>query len=168
MEKVESKVHINGRFTTSIKLERGVRQGCPLLALLFTISSQPLMLMIKAKVQSGKLEGITQDNGDQLTHQLFVDDTSLFFTTKEGNFACITEIIKRYERISSAALNLSKLMVVPLYLKGPIPNWLLIAGRKVVERREVISYLNYPIGHEITPTMEVDFLLGKVRKRLNP
>lgn len=81
VEKAESKVHINSRFIESIKLERGVKQGCPLSALLFTIS-QPLMLMIKEKLSIGEFEGIRLDNRDQLTHQLFVDDTGLFFTTQ--------------------------------------------------------------------------------------
>lgn len=68
VENAESKVHINGRFTKSIALGRGVRQGCPLSALLYTISTQPFMRMIQAKVDLGELEGIQLGNGEQLTH----------------------------------------------------------------------------------------------------
>lgn len=39
VEQVESKVHINGRFTQAIALERGVRQGFPLSSLLHSIST---------------------------------------------------------------------------------------------------------------------------------
>lgn len=58
VENAASKVHVNGRFTNPIELERGVRHGCPLSTLLFTILSQPLMLMIQNLVNQGELEGI--------------------------------------------------------------------------------------------------------------
>lgn len=55
---------------------------------------------------------------------------------------------------------------MPLFISGPIPEWMLNAGCKVVAWREVINYLGCPIGYGVTPTQEADFLLGKVRKRL--
>lgn len=58
VEKAMSKVHMNGRFTKSIDLERGVRQGSPLSSLLFIISTQPLMLVIHEQVALGELKGI--------------------------------------------------------------------------------------------------------------
>lgn len=84
VEKAESKVHVNGLFTEPIKLDRGVRQGCPLSSLLFVISTQPLMALINEPVDWGALEGIDIGGGKQLTHQLFADDTG-FFTL---DFSC--------------------------------------------------------------------------------
>lgn len=63
VEQAESKVHINGLFTPAIALERGVRQGCPLFTLLFTISTQPFMELIKEKTNSGELAGIDLGRG---------------------------------------------------------------------------------------------------------
>lgn len=167
VENVESKVHVNGRFTDSIKLDRGVRQGCPLSSLLFIISTKPLMTLLKNKVSIDELEGIPMGNDEQLTHQLFADDTSVFMTTNEENFRCVREVIRTYERISRACLNLSKSILIPLYMDGPIPQWLIGVGCKIAMHREVITYLDCPIGYGITASMEAKFLIGKVRKRLH-
>lgn len=135
-------MHVNGWFTESIKLEGGVRQSCPLSSLLFTISTKPLMTMLKEKGQTSKLEGIQLGNGEQLTHQLFVDDTDIFVTTTKENFRCVRQVIDAYERIFGACLNLSKSMVIPLFLKGQIPQWLREVGCKIVGHKEVITYLD--------------------------
>lgn len=58
VEQAQSKVHINGKFMAPIELERGVCQGCPMSTLLFVISTQPLMELIKEKVKDGELSGI--------------------------------------------------------------------------------------------------------------
>lgn len=39
VEQANSKVHVNGRFTTPISLKRGMCQGCPKSTLLFVIST---------------------------------------------------------------------------------------------------------------------------------
>jgi hypothetical protein len=69
-----AKVHFNGLFTPKFALGRGVRQGCPLAPLLFAISTQPLMLLLQEKLQTGLDIGAPQ----RLLYQLFADDTGLF------------------------------------------------------------------------------------------
>lgn len=64
------------------------------------------------------------------------------------------------------SLNLSKSMLVALFLTGPISKWMRNARCKVAARKEVINYLGYPIGHGVTPEQEAKFLLRKVKKRL--
>lgn len=56
-------MHVNGWFTEPIRLERGVRQGYLMSTLLFVISTQPLMEMVKEKAQRGELEGIQVGQG---------------------------------------------------------------------------------------------------------
>lgn len=140
VENVESKVHINGWFTRSIMLEWGVRQGCPLSVLLFTISTQAFMLMLKEQADLGNIEGVQLGNGEQLTHQLFAKNTGILFklvfkATKE-KFWNVREVnnckIQSYLRIG-ACLNLSKSIFIPLYLNGPIPRWMLNAGCKIAQ-----------------------------------
>lgn len=79
VEQVQSTVHINGKFMASIKLEQRVCQGCPMSTPLFVISTQPLMELIKEKVRTWDLSGVQIGEGQQLTHQVFADDTGLFF-----------------------------------------------------------------------------------------
>ncbi|KAL2635505.1 hypothetical protein R1flu_006984 [Riccia fluitans] len=72
-----AKVHINGCFTKSLKLERGVRQGCPISPLLFAISTQPLMLLLKKGEREGILTGVNVPKGKTLLHRLFADDSGV-------------------------------------------------------------------------------------------
>lgn len=72
------KVYVNGSFTEEIPLSRGVRQGCPLYPLLFSLSTQPLMDYIQQKLEVGELEGVKVHEGLMLCHRLFADDVGIF------------------------------------------------------------------------------------------
>lgn len=80
------------------------------------------MSMLIEKVAIGELEGIIIGNGQQLIHQLFADDIGLFLMATDQNFRCARDVIIEYEKISRALLNVSKSIIIPLYLNGPIPN----------------------------------------------
>lgn len=54
---VEAKVHINGLFTHSFPLERGVRQGDLLSPFLFVLSSEPLIRLLE-DMRRGELTGL--------------------------------------------------------------------------------------------------------------
>ena len=43
---ITSQISINGCLTNKINIERGVRQGCPLSMILYTIGTTPLIEMI--------------------------------------------------------------------------------------------------------------------------
>ncbi|KAL3684172.1 hypothetical protein R1sor_002194 [Riccia sorocarpa] len=70
-----SEVHINGNFTEEIKIDRGVRQGCPLAPLLFAMTTQPLMRALREEERLGHIQGLNLGGGHSLLHQLFADDT---------------------------------------------------------------------------------------------
>lgn len=55
---VEVKVHVNGLFTPSFLLERGVRQGDLISPLHFAMSSHPLMSLLNEKLSIGDLLGL--------------------------------------------------------------------------------------------------------------
>lgn len=57
-------------------------------------------------------------------------------------------------------------MLVPLFLRNPIPEWMTNTSYKVAARREVINYLGCPIEYGVTLAQEANFLLGKVQMRL--
>lgn len=95
VENAESKVHVNGYFTNSISLERGVLQGYPMSSLLFTISTQPFMRMLQEQDDLGELEGIRLSNEEQLTYQLFINDTGRYFS--ECNRAQLLEGYTNYQ-----------------------------------------------------------------------
>jgi hypothetical protein len=94
------KVHFNGLFMERVPLARGVFQGCPLAPLLYSLITQPLIELLKAKTRAGLIQGINIQAEDQLVWQLFADDTGVFFEAIEDSFKEVMGAIKDFERIS--------------------------------------------------------------------
>jgi hypothetical protein len=140
-----AKVHFNRLFTPSFQLQRGVRQGCPLAPLLYSLSTQPLMSLFNAKIHEGSLFGLPIGDGKQLLHQLFADDTGVFLQATEENFDCMIDCIHTYERISGQKLNFEKSTLVQLD-RGPRPTWFSWSGCRVAEDRDQLVYLGCPLG----------------------
>ncbi|KAL2629179.1 hypothetical protein R1flu_013865 [Riccia fluitans] len=117
-----AKVYLNGRYTKSFKLERGVRQGCPISPLLFEITTQPLMHLLRDGERKGELEGVSIPKGTMLLHRLFADDSSVAVKAEEErNFTSLCRIMEK--RISGAQLNPAKSMIIPFALECPLA-WL--------------------------------------------
>ncbi|KAL3679581.1 hypothetical protein R1sor_022537 [Riccia sorocarpa] len=160
-----SKVHINGWYTEEINLNRGVRQGCPVAPYLFVLSTQPLMVLFEKAQREGQLTGIKLPGGRQLLHQLFADDTGVHMQADEGCFNTTKTVVETFEKISGAALNLSKSQIIPLGSRE-VPSWIQNTGCQVAREGDTVVYLGGPIGVGITDGQIVDFLLGKFQKRL--
>ncbi|KAL3694987.1 hypothetical protein R1sor_008638 [Riccia sorocarpa] len=135
-----SEVHINGSFTDTFKIERGVRQGCPLAPLLFSMTTQPLMRALREEERKGNIHGLNIGNGQTLLHQLFADDTGICITAEERQFENLKEVIKEFEGASGACLNLQKSVVMQLSPRQP-PAWLNQTGCEVAEPGKCFKYL---------------------------
>lgn len=81
-----SKFHINGHFTQEILVTRGVRQGDPLLPLLFSLTTQPLMEYLKFKLSSRAINGVKILEELTIFHRLFADDVGIFIPADKNNF----------------------------------------------------------------------------------
>ncbi|KAL3691489.1 hypothetical protein R1sor_005140 [Riccia sorocarpa] len=107
-------IHVNGRFTEDFPIQRGVRQGCPLAPLLFAISTQPLMRLLRREELENRLVGLNIGSDTTLLHQLYADDTGINMTMEESQFSRLQQVIQTFEQISGARLNLSKSLIMPL------------------------------------------------------
>ena len=97
-------VKCNGVLTDTFPLERSVRQGCPLSAILYSISTEPLATLVKndTEIQCVRIPG----NGESVIQQ-YADDTS--FTVR--NMVSIKRIMGHldvYGRASGAKINIEK------------------------------------------------------------
>ena len=75
--------NLNGNPGESFKIERGVRQGCPLAPYLFLIVGEALTHMIKKAVKEGRLRGITLPGGKKQQSISQYADDSLFMVRGE-------------------------------------------------------------------------------------
>ncbi|KAL3692033.1 hypothetical protein R1sor_005684 [Riccia sorocarpa] len=160
-----SVIHVNGAFTRDIKLERGVRQGCPIAPLLFALSTQPLMAMLRDAQVQGEIQGLEVGNNRQILEALVADDTGLILQATERNWRAATAVVQRFEDISGAKLNEAKSLVIPIGFWEP-PAWLRSAGCKIVTEGEIFTYLGCPIGVKLSEEQLLQFLLDKLTKRL--
>ena len=93
----------NGWLTNSIQMKRGVRQGCPISALLFILCVEIMSLGIK---QNNNIKGITLNNKEVKLSQ-YADDSTLILNNKESIAIAIDEV-NRFSKVSGLELNKSK------------------------------------------------------------
>ncbi len=95
-EKAKSCVKFNGVLTDKFEVGRSVRQGCPLSALLYAISVEPLAKLIK---RDERIVGIDLPYGGISIINQYVDDTTI--TVREGNSVKgVLEIVEKYGKAS--------------------------------------------------------------------
>ncbi|KAL3697792.1 hypothetical protein R1sor_011868 [Riccia sorocarpa] len=165
VERASSVVHLNGGFTKDIDLQRGVRQGCPIAPLLFALSTQPLMAMLRDAHVEGRVHGLEVGNGCQILEALFADDTGLLLRADKENWENATAVVQRFETISGARLNVSKSLIIPIRFQEP-PQWLCETGCKIALEGEVFTYLGCPIGVGISEEQVMQYLLDKLTRKM--
>ena len=100
---ISSKIKVNGTESDSFTLERGVRQGCPLSAMLYIVTAEILALTIRA---NPKIVGISVD-GTEFKLSQYADDTTLMLSGEESLDALINTL-GQYEQASGAKVHPGK------------------------------------------------------------
>ena len=98
-----TRVKVNGFLTNNIPLRRGIRQGCPLSALLYVIAIEVLALQLRA---NPNLVGF-EIEGEKIISLHYADDAIITITQNN----CFKEVIKDlayYEAASGAKVNYDK------------------------------------------------------------
>lgn len=96
----------NGWFSEPVKITRGIRQGCPISALLFVITVEILAMKIR---QNENIHGIQikQSQSRQFKISQLADDTTLFLKTKTDITASLN-LIEVFGSLSGLILNRGK------------------------------------------------------------
>ena len=98
-----SVININGFFSEPIPLNRGVRQGCPLSALLYVLVIEVLAIQFRL---NPNIVGF-KVGGEKIVSTHYMDDTTIIITQNR----CFKEVIKEleiYEKASEAKVNYTK------------------------------------------------------------
>ena len=106
---IESCVSNNGYFSQYFKLNRGIRQGCPISALLFLLVVEVMAVVIKNKKL---INGINIENKEYKICQL-ADDTTIFVRDIESVVHLIT-CLKNFYNCSGLKINLEKSEIIPV------------------------------------------------------
>ena len=100
---ITSSCLVNGYITKEFKIERGVRQGCPLSMLMYVIFQEPLYIALE-KSEIIKPLDLPCENKKKLG---FADDTTIFVKNDES-FVEVFNIIHKFEKASNSKINLKK------------------------------------------------------------
>ncbi|KAL3684326.1 hypothetical protein R1sor_002348 [Riccia sorocarpa] len=158
-----SQVHLNVGFTEAIHVMRGFRQGCPLATLLFTMTTQPLMRLLRREESHGRLKGVNIGGERDLLHQIYADDTGINVTLSEEFFNNLHQIIKVFEQVSGARLNMSKSLVMPLTPRI-LPTWVHQTGCEIATPGVSFKYLGFSTSSPVNEQQIVAGIIKTIEK----
>ena len=96
---------LNNFIGAPLKVERGIRQGCPLSPLLYSICAEGLASLVR---NNRNLRGIVTPDGESSVRLIqYADDTNLFISNK-SEFDVIQNILNIYCKGSGSKLNIDK------------------------------------------------------------
>ena len=129
-EGARSKIKCNGELTETFEINRSVRQGCPMSALLYSLVAEPLAALISG---DKRVCGIGKQN-IRLTQ--YADDVNIM-VKKEEDIDLVLKHIKTYERASGAKINMQKSEIMGMGRNKNLNNkW----GFRIVEdKRKVLG-----------------------------
>ena len=105
-ENASAAVIVNGEQSQAFKLQRLVRQGCPLAPYLFLLTVDVLGQMLQHP-ECG-VKGLILPDKTSITNQMFADDTLLFLDGTRNNMDRALTVISRFGAASGSKLNLHK------------------------------------------------------------
>ena len=100
-----SLIKVSGSLTAPFPFEKGIRQGCPLSGLLYSIALEPFLNSLRVKRQN-KCFCLPHINKD-FSVSAYADDISIFITSDTG-FSIVQEVYNLFSRSSAACLNYQK------------------------------------------------------------
>lgn len=146
---VQSVIQVNGFLSDPILLNRGVRQGCPLSALLYVLSQEPLVARLRSNPQvMGVRVGGSQEFQDKTLS--YADDLNL----ELGNVVSLDIVFQEmdlYGTVSGAKVSIEKTQIL---LVGTAKDWHLPNKYHdfVVNELKVFGYYFNGSGHTKSDT----------------
>lgn len=117
-ETLEAKVKVNNEQSDKFRLMRGMRQGCPLSPLLFTLAVKPLAIALRS---SPEIKGYKRGEVEEKV-LLYVDDLLLLLGDSQNSLRKSMENIKNFGQFSGLTLNWEKSTLLPVDpLESPLP-----------------------------------------------
>ena len=102
---IESKILVNGTFTSTFKIKRSVRQGCSLSMFLYALGLEPLIFKINS---NPNIQGISIPNTQKETKSLQHADEIIVIIKNKKSFSNLNKETKKYSENSGSKINQDK------------------------------------------------------------
>jgi len=113
---IESMLKINGGLSAPFKVNRGIKQGCALSGMVYSLATEPLLNKLRLKI-----EGLVSPHNN-LKHQISAyDDDVMIMVNGPNDINTLVKIVEEFGNISAAKINWSKsdALVVGKWEKSP-------------------------------------------------
>ena len=101
-EDIESILKINGGLSAPFKVGRGIRQGCSMSGMLYSIALEPMLSQIRESIC-----GFKYDSALTVKMSAYADDV-IVLVNDQQDINRLTEIVENFGKISSSKVNWSK------------------------------------------------------------
>ena len=108
---IRSSVLVNGWISESFSIQRGVRQGCPLSALLFVLAAELLSNRIRNNKSITGISVLKPEENCEVKLLQYADDT-LFFVSDKRSLEIINEELELFGSVAGPKLNKTKTAVM--------------------------------------------------------
>jgi hypothetical protein len=98
---------VNNQLTGKVPLNRGIKQGCPLAALLYIVYIEPFILTLQNHIKGIEI------GSTQFKTSCYIDDIHMF-VSDEYEISTIAVIIEKYHQCTNSQINLSKSQILGL------------------------------------------------------
>lgn len=163
-ENASAFVIVNGEISITFRLQRLVREGCPLAQYLVLLTVDVLSQMLQHP--GCCVQGLQLPDNTFITNQMFADDTLLLFDGTRNNLDKALSVINKFGAVSGAKLNMRKSTGLWLSSGPRTWQWGENACLKWLEKWEVTRYLGYPFGIDIAQKEKDAKMLSQIKKNL--
>jgi hypothetical protein len=141
-------IKVNGYLSKTIKMFKGIKQGCPLSALLFIICVEFLRLSV---IKSSTISGIELNLSNEI-HEIrctqYADDTCLYLKDLDQVISYL-DAIKPFSKVSGLNLNLHKTEGLCI---GSIAGMIIISNGQLLQS-DILVYLLVMIPRYVINTI---------------
>ena len=155
-------INLNGHLTKSIKVESGVRQGCPLAPFLFIIAIDTFLHYLYSTPLCGTTTTINFHN-HQTIALAYADDLTLFLNSPT-EIPSVVSAFKTLQHVSNLQLNLNKSSLIPYSTTTTSP--LHLHNIPVLQHNQSEKLLGIPITTNLTPHTTWDLVITQIQHKL--
>jgi len=155
---IESVLKVNGGLCAPFTVERGVRQGCAMSGMLYSLAIEPLLKKLR-----DNLKGLTFPGCNNPLHlSAYADDVIVFVNGNEDVFM-LEKIVNDFKCVSSAKVNWKKSEALLVgNWSGDLPT--LPGG--LIWKRGGLKYLGVYLGNDFFIKKNWEGLIEKIKGRL--
>ena len=171
-DKPTANITLNGKKLKAFPLRSGIRQGCPLSLLLFSIVLEVLATAVRAEKE---IKGI-QIGKEEVKLSLFADDMILYMENPKDSTRKLLELINEYSKVAGYKINTQKSLeflytnnekvekeikeIIPFTIATKIIKYL---GIRLLRVPWTVRRSNQSILKEISPGISLEGMMLKLK-----